>query len=136
MVMPRLQPAEIPQPTNRALDFTAPLITSQLPSILEWLLPFRYHITAQLNSMSRPCQRRRNGSMFISPICNDALGAHSRTPSLSPRHAQLRFVWRAKRIPRGIAPFRRKEGRIHKSILPRATARAGLVRLTDKVHQP
>ena len=86
--MPRLQPAEIPEPTNRALDFPTPPVAPQLPSIVKRLPPLPYPVRHnQLDATSLPASPQR--ITVISPISNDALRAHARTPSLSPWHSHL-----------------------------------------------
>ena len=84
-VVPHLQPAEIPQPADGALDFPTAPIAPELPSIVKRLpLPNPlWHNQVNTTPLPSPPQR----IAIISTVCNDALRSHPRSSPLPPRNA-------------------------------------------------
>ncbi len=87
-VLPRLQPAEVSQPANRTLDFPAPPVTSQLPSIVKRLSPLLKPIRHNQLDPTLP-QSPPQGITVIRPIRNNALWAHPWSSPLSARNPHL-----------------------------------------------
>jgi hypothetical protein len=87
-VMPRLQPAEIPQPANGALDFPAPPITPQLPAIVKRLPPFPKPIRHNQINPTLP-QSTPQWITVIRLVGNNALGPHPGPSPLPPWNPHL-----------------------------------------------
>ena len=84
-VLAHLQPAEVLEPSERALDFPAPPVASQLPAILVRLVPFIPAI--RRNQFDAPAsQPSAQRVAVVSAIRDDALRAHSGSPAPTPRH--------------------------------------------------
>lgn len=101
-VVPHLQPAEISQPANRALDFPAPPIASQLPSIVKRLSPLPNPIGHnQVDATPLPSSPQRIA--VIGTVGNDALRSHPGSSPLPPRnaHALQRSIGQSHFVRRG-----------------------------------